>query len=386
MASQKEIFSIVFQVLLFVFCPGTAAGQPVQGEKANPLELHGGIEIGPRVVQAIALRLTSSDEGYNVRVVYSESAVPTANYLQDGRLTPEYIEDVGQIVQRLSEKLQKEHRVPPNQIYLIGLSDLAPLNPADLEREIRNRTGKTLNFLNTDAEVQLSIAGIIPRRYKSANRWYDNRSISSLIDIGNTSTKGGYQQLKQTSAGRADYDYVTWEVPRGVVNFLGEVSKTAGENVDYTTFARRAETLSNTSYRGFIKAEATRKPGLLTRKKVYLTGGIVSAMVSLLHPDDQRSYIPITVEEIDTFYRRAVTDPESLLNPDLSKMTDDKLRNEARKTRETIKQSFSPKTLIAGAELLRTIATELNLQDKTMVYARYSYLARIMSYVRLQPE
>jgi len=250
---------------------------------------------------------------------------------------------------------------------------------------VRDRTGKTMSFLNHEAEIQLSIAGIIPRRYKSGDRWYENRGISSLIDIGNTTTKGGYQQLRQTVSGRPDYDYATWSVPKGTVTFVSEVNKAAGENADYKTYAKRAEALSS-SFRGQLRAEASRKPGILTRRKVYLTGGIVWAMVTLLHPEDQRSYIPITMDDIDTFYKRAVTDPESLLNPDLSKISDENLRNEIRRSREAVKQAYSPKTLIAGAELLRALVAELNPEEKRMLYPRYSYLARILSYVRLQPE
>ncbi len=103
----------------------------------------------------------------------------------------------------------------------------------------------------------------------------------------------------------------------------------------------------------------------MTRKKFYLTGDIVWAMAVLLNPEDQRADIPLSIEDINNFHFRAMNDPESLLNPDLSKITDQNARNEARKGREAIKSLYTPKTLAAGAEAMKVVVTELNLEEKT---------------------
>jgi hypothetical protein len=297
----------------------------------------------------------------------------------------DYIHNVAKIVHTYSESLHKEYRIPLNQVYVIGISDLVTQNPDDLKKEIYGRTGKTINFLNAEAEIQLGIAGVIPRRYQLNNKWYDNRGISSLIDLGISTTKGGYQQLKQSDSGRPGYDFSTWDISKGVVTFADEVNKAAGNNADYKTYAKQAEALS-ASFKELIRTEVIRKPGILTRKKLYLTGGIVSAMVTLMRGDDQRAYIPITLDDINTFHDRVVADPESLFNQELSRIRDEKMRDELRKAHEAVKQTFTPKTLIAGAELLRALAAELNLWDKRVLYPRHAQLARILSYVRLQPE
>jgi len=198
----------------------------------------------------------------------------------------------------------------------------------------------------------LNIAGNIPRQYQVDGKRYDNRSISLLLDISANNVRGGYQQLRLTSRNRAEYDYVTWDIP---IN-------------------------------GPLRAEYVQNPGLMMRKKVYLVGNIVWALTALLYPQNQGDYAPLSIEDINNFYYRAMTDPEALLNPDLSKIRDENARKEARKSREAIKVIYTPRTLAAGAEALKTAAAELNLADKQLIFARNSNWARLVNFVRLQLE
>src|SRR5262249_47044920 len=162
-------------------------------------------------------------------------------------------------------------------------------------------TGKEITYLDAKSETELSIAGNIPRRYQLEGKWYDNRNISLLLDIGQSSVKGGHQQLGQSANGRTEYDYVTWELPKGVTSLLTETNKRAGENADLQNFSKSIAINAN-AFRGLLRTEVSQNVGLLTRKKIYLTGDIVWAMVTLIHPDDQRPYIPLTMEDINTFY------------------------------------------------------------------------------------
>lgn len=389
-AGIQTIFNWLFLLsLLVIVGGGDARGQISNAPNATPnvnlAELHGGIEITPRVIRAIGLRISNGNEGDNIKVLYYDQLVPTTAFPREAKFPPEYIRDVAQSVKTMSERLQRDYRILPEQIYVVGLSDLTVQNRDELAREIRDKIGKEVAFLDAESEIQLGIAGTVPRRYKSNGKWFDNRSISMLFDISNSNIRGGYQQLTQTQRGGTEYDYVTWDIPKGTTSLAVEVANAIGPNADLQTYANRASLISG-SYRVLARMEAARKPGLMTRRKVYLTGSIIWALACLLHPEDQRSYVPISMDDIDNFYRRALTDPDALLNPDLSKITDVNIRNEARRSREAVKAVYNAKSLVAGAELLKALASELKLADRTMLYARYSYLARILSYVRLQPE
>ncbi len=271
---------------------------------------------------------------------------------REEKLTPEYIRDLAQTAQKLSEKLQRDFGVPPHQIYLIGLSELGAQTREELVREVREKIGKEITFLDAKSETELNIAGNIPRRYPSDGKWYDNRSISLLLDIGATNVRGGYQQMRLTARGRAEYDYVTWDIP----------------------------------IKGPLRAEAAQNPGLMMRKKVYLTGNIIWALATLLYPGDQEPYVAISIEDINKFHYRAINDPEALLNPDLSRIRDQNVRKKARKGREDIKAIYTPRALAAGAEDLTAAATELNLAEKRLIFSRNSNIARLLSFVRLQIE
>ncbi len=353
----KNLIGLVLLALCAV-C-SVDAQTPAQPEP-NPKELHGGIEIALRTIRAIALRVSITPEGDNIRVLNSDLLTPATPFPKDEKATPEYIRDLALAVQRISEKLQRDFRIPPNHIHLLGLSELAGQIRDDLAKEVREKTGKEITFLDAKSETELSIAGSIPRRYQLDGKWYDNRNISLMLEIGVTKIRGGYQQLKQTQRGRTEYDYATWEIPIGA-GLRAKVTQNAGP------------------YAGPYA-------GLMTRKKFYLTGDIVWAMAVLLNPEDQRAYIPLSIEDINNFHFRAMNDPESLLNPDLSKITDQNARNEARKGREAIKSLYTPKTLAAGAEAMKVVVTELNLEEKQLIFARNGNLARLLSYVRLQIE
>ncbi|HEY6402319.1 MAG TPA: hypothetical protein VI479_12975 [Blastocatellia bacterium] len=348
----KKAIGMTFLIMLCAACSGDVRCQNPVPPASDSKELYGGIEIALRAVRAVALRVSTSADGDNIPTIQgSDQIIPSTPFSRDEDLTTEYIADLAQSVGKLSDKLQGDYRVPQNQIYLLGLSEIPVEDRDELAREVKEKIGRDITFLDAKGETELNIAGNIPRRYQSEGKSYDNRSISLLLDITAARIRGGYQQLS-LARGRAEYDYFTWDIP----------------------------------IKSQLRVEAAQNPGLMTRKKVYLMGNIVWALAALLYPADQESYLSLTIQDINTFYYRALTDPEALLNPDLSKIRDESARSEARKGREAIKAIYTPKALTAGAESLKLIVTGLNLSDKRLIFARNSNLARLLSFVRIQVE
>jgi hypothetical protein len=348
----KTAIGMAISIMLVAVNGGDARCQTPPSPASDPKDLYGGIEIALRAVRAVALRVSTDADGDSVpRIQGSDQIIPSTPFQRDGKLTPEYISDLALAVKQLSEKLQNDYHVPQNQIYLLGLCEITSPARDELAKEVGEKIGKDITFLDVRGETELNIAGNIPRRYQFEGKSYDNRSISLLIDINATNIRGGYQQLS-LARGRAEYDYVTWNIP----------------------------------IRGQLRLEAAQIPGLMTRKKIYMMGNIIWALAALLYPADQQPYLSLTTEDINTFYYRALTDPEALLNPDLSKIRDENARNEARKGREAIKAIYTPKTLTAAAEALKLAANGLNLSDKKLIFARNSNLARLLSFVRVQIE
>jgi hypothetical protein len=352
--------------------------------------LYGGIEIGSKGVKGTVIQVTpetgSAAEGSKIKLLLGESINTTIMQTRDNRFLPEALRETGKAVQQLYGRMQTVLKVPESQIYIVGSSGVRAENQADLINEIKARTGKTMDFLTLEAEVELSIAGAIPQRYRAGRRYFDNREISLLLDIGSGNTKGGYQVRRQALGNTAMYDYVTVGIQQGTVTFTNQVEQVLGESGDLPAFAQTARQLAPNAVRLALRREMERKPGLVTRNRVYFTGGIVWAMATLLHPGDRRTFVPLTTEDIEIFYRRATTDPLALLNPSVAKIRDAQTRKQAEQEIEAVKNTFTPRNLIAGAEILKAVAAEFQFQQKRIRYVRYGNLSWILSYVRLQVE
>ncbi len=356
---------------------------------ADPNDLYGGIEIGSKGVKATAIRVKETDEGHAVKLIYAEVINTTIMQLKDNRFAPDVIRDTALATAKMLAKMRDDLKVPDAHIGIVGSSGLKADNPQDLVKAVRDRTGKQMTFLDVETEVQLSVVGTIPQRYRNRDgSWKDNRGISVLMDIGSGNTKGGYQTIRQLPTGTPDYDYVTVGIPKGTVSFTNDINQAAGESADQSEFARKAKELTPASIRVSLRKEMERKPGLVNRPRVYLSGGIVWAMATLLYPDDRRALVPLTAADIDLFYQKVTGDPDSLqkfLNPNLTKrISDRQVRAEAEKEIETVRNTFSPRNLIAGAEILKAVSGEFQLHQKRIRFARYSYLSWILSYTRLQ--
>lgn len=389
--NAKRLFSGTFQAISLLALSAvlcfSAAAQTGVANNAN--DLYGGIEVGSKGIKATAIRAKETDEGHSVKLIYAEVINTTLMQLKDNKFAPDAIRDTALAVTKLLAKMRDELKVPDAHIGIVGSSGLKAENPQDLVKAVRDRTGKQMSFLDVESEVQLSVVGTIPQRYRSRDGvWKDNRGISVLMDIGSGNTKGGYQLLRQLPTGTPDYDYVTVGIPKGTVSFTNEINQAVGDTGDQTDFVKKAKELAPASIRASLRKEMERKPGLVNRQRVYLSGGIVWAMATLLHPDDRRALVPITSEDVDLFYRNVTSDPDTLqkfLNPNLTKrISNAQVRAEAEKEIETVRNTFSPRNLIAGAEILKAVSSEFQLRQKRIRFARYSYLAWILSYTRLQ--
>ncbi len=377
-----QFFSLLIITSLLCFSALAQTGANETGD------LYGGIEVGSKGIKATAIRVKETDEGHTVKLIYAEVINTTIMQLKDNKFASEVIRDTAMATARLLGKMKGDLRVPDTHIGIVGSSGLKADNPQDLVKAIHEKTGKTMSFLDVETEVQLSVVGTIPQRYRYKDIWKDNRGISVLMDIGSGNTKGGYQVLRQLATGTPDYDYVTVGIPKGTVSFTNEINQATGDAGDLADFARKAKELAATSIKSNLRKEMERKPGLVNRPRMYMSGGIVWAMATLLYPDDRRALVPIKAEDIDLFYRKVTSDPDTVqkfLNPDLSKrITNRQVRAEAEKEIETVRNTFSPRNLIAGAEILKAVSSEFQLSQKRIRFARYAYLAWILSYTRLQ--
>jgi hypothetical protein len=382
---RTRLFLLLSLGTLILSLQITSNGQAIT-KQVNRKDLFGGIEVGTKSIKAIVIQRSEPDG--RIKIVFNEVINKSFATIRDGKFTPETIGVISQTVENLYRRMLQQYQVLPEQTYIIGCSDLSVSNTDELKINISYRTGKNVNLLDMQTEASFNIAGTIPRRHQDRATWFDNRGMSVLIDVGTWDTKGGYQQIRMAPMGKPDYMFYTFGIPQGTINFSNEVEEKAGKGADIRKFAYQAQLLSKESVQEALKTEVGKRPGLLNRKKVYLSGGIVWAMVALLFPEDRQALVPIKVSDINDFYNRAVNDMQALLYPKLTQIRISRTRTEAVKELEAVRNTFSPENLVAGAEMLRTVAKAFNLNAKNreIVFARFSNLSLLLSYLRLQAD
>lgn len=347
-------------------------------------ELFAGIELSGEGIKAITIRISNSEDGSGIRLINSEmielSLEPIGSVIDAARVA----ENAAATVAKVQSQLQQQYRVPAEQVFIIGRSGLDARLREQLESAIKRRTEKTVVFLDQATETQLSIVGIIPKRERVGNTQIDNRSASVLIEVGDRNTKGGYELLRYAPA--AQYDFVAMNLSHGSVSFTDEAIKAIGVNGDWTALIQQARALGAGTVRDALRNEIEGKPGLFNRKRVYLTGRIIWALSTLLFPAERQTFVPITMKDISAFATQASRNPQTLLNPDLSGISERKVRQEVEKDLVELRNALSTQQLIAGSELLRVIAEELNWQEKKIWFARFGHFGCLLSYIRLQAE
>jgi exopolyphosphatase/pppGpp-phosphohydrolase len=336
-------------------------------------EVHGGIEIGAKGVKAAALDVTGGADGFDAKVLMNATQNTTlvAGLASSGHFDAEALKETAAAVAKFAGQMQKDHKVPPERIYVVGSSGLfsalagkkddIKTNQEALASAVRDACGLKMTFISVEREVELSIVGAVPPKYLGS---------ALLLDVGSGNTKGGYRD--------GDKGYVTASIPYGSVTFTDAIKKRAEkEGFAETAAALRGELLAPA-----LKKEIDNRPELRKRERIYLSGGAVWAMATLIRPGDRGAYVALTAEDVEAYRKLLLKSPGKFPELDLTAIKDEAVRQEVKKEIERVKETFKPEQLLAGAEILKATADEIGLaKEKKVYFARNGYLAWILAYV-----
>jgi exopolyphosphatase/pppGpp-phosphohydrolase len=341
-------------------------------------DLYGGIEIGGRGVKATVVSVNSDTSGYAVKVVMAKTVNTTlvGRLGETGRFDPEALKETVAAVQQIQQQMLKEYQVPPGHLFVVASSGLfSPLegkpeaikaNQDQLAAAIRAATMRPLDFLSARRESELSIIGAVPP---------GQDAVAVLLDIGSGNTKGGYRDGDRL---------VTVAIPYGSVSFADLVRKRAAESK--SSFASQAAELRQEVLVPLLKKEAAAQPGVAKRQRVYLSGGAVWALATLVHPGDRGTFVTLSVQDVETLRQMLLRDPATVPGPDLSGIKDEQARKEAAADVRRVQDTFRPENLLAAVEILRALISEFHLDDrgKTLSFPRYGHLSWLLAYVTEQ--
>ncbi len=290
-----------------------------------------------------------------------------------GRFNPEALKQTVAAVSKFADRMRKEHKVPDSRLYVVGSSglfsaltgkaDLIRMNREALVGAVRSACGLPMDFLDIGREAALTVVSVIPSTEAAG---------AVLLDIGSGDTKGG--------ALDGDKGIITFGIPFGTVTFTDLVKARAGKG-DFaaTAAALRAEVL-----RPALEKQLQRKKSLAARGRVYLSGGTVWALATLLRPEERGAHVPLSAADIDAFHKLLLASPGAVPVPDLSKIADPEVRKQARREVEQVRRTFTREHLLGGTEILKALAAAFHFGDegRQVAFARNGYLGWILGYVK----
>ncbi len=329
---QKMIFANLLCILLIIIAL-VACGH-VQNISSN---LFGVIEVGASGIKGAIVQTSSNkDEMQVINKLEPDNKTP---------INPDTLKETGDSINKMFIKI-KDNSVPAENIYIVGSSAVAKAPHREkLKNFVQEKTGKVMDFIDVEQEATLIFKGIVP---------FNQRGQVLTIDIGSGNTKGAFIEKTKIE------NILTFELAWGTKSFAKKVDEEKGDD----NFKKTAGNLRKKILIPKIKEIAKQKSELKNLSQVYLSGGIVWAMTTIMQPDNQNKLVKITDEDINVFYDKLNHNPESL-NHGLSK----------------ILQVFSINQLIAGTEILKTISDELRFKDKTLFFNKDALHAWSLGYI-----
>lgn len=352
------------------------------GGAGSSKAVYAGIEIGSNGPRYCVVEfLPESNGGDNFRVVAHEATTArvTSKMESTGTFNPDELGKTMSAVQSFYERLVKEHQVPPERIVIVSSDTLfgpivkrPDIDEHEKDRQItrcreslsaavKKATGQTMEFVSLRKFAEHELRAVV-RKSDLTN--------AVFLDIGGGSTRGAYcdaANLIQAAEGP------------GIQSFIGRVKDGL---LDDGNFAERAEAMSEQHLREPFRTALAKDPEFTARPKIYLAGGIAWVMANCQHPADTEDYVHLSAADINQFTANVRKQPELLttIRPDanLAAERQEWLKGEYARMRNAFK---TPERLVAGAEILQALSTELKFSGRDIWFYRHSDFAWVASYI-----
>lgn len=332
-------------------------------------DLYAGVEIGAKGIKlsVIEVKLSKSRE-YDYTLIIDSSINTDA-----ASLSYQSEKETFDAVTVFYNIIKKRYQVPANKTHIVISSGLKQeldkykkvdffaniVRPTDLDAAIK------IQYITPEQESELSFLGIVPQK---------NRLTADQLDVGSGNTKGGY-----FNAGKV---FVPITFPLGTKSFQRLIeSKTPH---DMEGFLQAAEKLFKDSLGRVMVYEFANKQDFKSREIVYLSGGIVWAIASLIHPEKIRdNYVEISHADIAAFRRLIYSSFASITQPDAALVSNVEDARASQKNISRVLKTFDQKALLAGAIWLDELIQQVNSinPSKKFIFPRYSYVGWISGYI-----
>ena len=333
-------------------------------------ELYAGVEIGAKGIKLSVIEVKLSKEREYDYTLKADTAINT----DAASLSYQSEKETQDAIALLMGTIKNKYHIPVKRIYIVISSGLKQeldkydkveyfaniIRPKDLESDIR------INYITATQEAELSFMGIVPQK---------NRYSTDQLDVGSGNTKGGYFNSNKV--------FVPVTFPWGTKSFQRLIeSKTQADNIN--EYARTAEQIWNDSLGRVMVYAFVNKKDFKSRDIVYLSGGIVWAIASIMHPQNiNNNYTEITSRDISEFRRLIYSSYEKVTQPDITLISNAEDARASMKNINRVLKTYDQKALLAGAIWLDELVQQVNTinPDKKFIYPKYAYVGWISGYI-----
>lgn len=332
-------------------------------------DLYAGIEVGGKGIKLSVIEIKLSRTGENEYELKLDTSINTDAAMLSYQTEVE-THDAIQIFYRIAKY---RYSIPANRTHIVissGLKqDLDKYNkteyfanvvrPKELDAKIK------ITYVTAVQESELSFRGIVPQK---------NKLTANQLDVGSRNTKGGYFD--------AYNNFVPVTFPLGTKSFQSLVE--SREDGDINAFLTAAQKVIDDSLGRVMVYEFLNKKEFKQRDLMYLSGGIVWAIASLMHPEQiNDNYVELSQKDIMLFKDRVYNNYNDLIKPDLSRSmkavdADASIKNIGR-----VVKTYDQKALLSGTIWLSELITQINTMNpaKKFVFPRQAYVGWISGYI-----
>ncbi len=332
-------------------------------------ELYAGVEIGGKGIKLSIIELKISKTGENDYSLKMDTSINT----DAAQLSYQSEKETYDAVTIFYDIIKKRFQIPAQHTHIVISSGLkqeldkfnkveyfaSVVRPKELDSRIK------ISYVTPAQEAELSFKGIVPQK---------NKLTANQLDVGSGNTKGGYFDARN--------NFVPVTFPLGTKSFQRLVeTKTSGPIDDFHDAAEKivADSLGRVMVYEFLN-----KKDFKSRDLVYLSGGIVWAIASLMHPElINENFVELNQKDISSFRQLIYTDYHNLIKPDLLSSMKPEDAGATLKNINRVVNTYDQKALLAGAIWLDELIQQVNTINpgKKLVFPRYAYVGWITGYI-----
>ncbi len=332
-------------------------------------ELYAGIEVGAKGIKLSVIEVKLSKEREYDYSLKADTAINT----DAASLSYQSEKETSDAIRFLLDIIKNRYQVPAKKTCIVISSGLKQeldkykkvdyfanvIRPENMDTSLR------ITYVTPAQEAELSFMGIVPQKY---------RFNTDQLDIGSGNTKGGYFNANKI--------FVPVTFPLGTKSFQRIVeAKTQG---DLNEFLKTAENILDDSLARLMVYEFANKKEFKSRDIVYLSGGIVWAIASLMHPQSiNNNYVEITSRDIAEFRKLIFSNYDEVTRPDITLISNAEDARASLRNINRVLKTYDQKALLAGAIWLDELIQQVNTinPDKKFVYPKYAYVGWISGYI-----